>query len=127
MTLNSTVRMPPRTRKVSPFRTGRYAGNGVSGPGRAKFSLPRTLKEVGLEVNVEDVAAETLDRVVEWQNVDTFSVFDIKALVDMYEVTELDAKVVTRDLVHLDLALLDVVRAQADEDSVSPLLSPVKV
>ncbi|KAK7034430.1 hypothetical protein R3P38DRAFT_2914009 [Favolaschia claudopus] len=25
MTLNSTVRMPPRTRKVSPLRTDRYA------------------------------------------------------------------------------------------------------
>ena len=81
-----------------------------------------TLKEVWLEVDVENVAAETLDRVVEWQDMYALSVLDVEALMNMNKVSELDTQVVTGDLVHLDLALLDVIRAQADENSVSPLL-----
>lgn len=42
----------------------------------------------------------------------------------VYEITELDTQVVTGDLVHLDLALLDVVGAQTDENGISPLLTP---
>lgn len=54
----------------------------------------------------------------------TLAVLDIEALVDVNEVSELDSQVVTRDLVHLDLALLDVIRAQTDKDGIPPLLAP---
>lgn len=84
-----------------------------------------TFQEVRLEVNIEDVATESLDRVVEGQDVDALAVFDIQALMYVNEVTQLDAQVVASDLVHLDLALFDIVRAQANEHCVSPLLSPV--
>lgn len=83
-----------------------------------------TLEEVRLEVHVEDVAAEALDGVVERQNVHTLSVLDVQALMYVYEITELDTQVVTGDFVHLDLALLDVVGAQTDENGISPLLTP---
>ena len=85
----------------------------------------RTLQEVWLEVNIEDVAAETLDRVVEGQNVYTLSVFDIEALVNVDKITQFYAEVVASDFVHLNAALLDVVRAQANKDSVASLFAAV--
>ena len=68
-----------------------------------------TFKEVRLEVDLEDVAAQALDGVIERKNVDAFTVLDIQAWVDIDHVTELNAKVVAGNLIHLDLALLDVV------------------
>jgi hypothetical protein len=82
----------------------------------------RTLEEVRLDVHIENIAAQALDRVVEWQNVHTLSVFDIKALVDIDEVAKLDAKIVTCNLVHLYTTFLDIIRTQTDQDGVSPLL-----
>lgn len=38
-------------------------------------------------------------------------------------VTKLDSKVVSGDLVHLDLALLDIIGAQTDENGIMPLLA----
>ena len=84
----------------------------------------RTLQEVWLEVNIEDVAAETLDGVIERQNMDALSVFDVQTRMDVDHIAELDAQVVARHLVHLDLSLLDVVGAQADEHSIMSLLAP---
>jgi hypothetical protein len=55
------------------------------------------LEEVGLEEDVEDVARETLDRVVEGEDVDALAVLDVVARVDGAEVAELDAQVVARD------------------------------
>ena len=108
MTLNSTVRIPPRTRKVSPLRTGRYAARSETRPLRNGFGQ-RTFQEVWLEVNVEDVAAQTLDRIVEGKDVYALSVLDIQAWVHVDHIAELHAEVVTGNLVHLDLALLDFI------------------
>ncbi len=44
---------------------------------------------------------------------------------DVDDVAKLDTKIVTGDLVHLDLALLYCVGAQADEDGVVPPLSAI--
>ena len=85
-----------------------------------------TFKEVRLEVHVEDVAAQTLDGVVEGQDVDALAVLDIETLVHIDEIAKLDAQVVARDLVHLYPALLDIVGAQADQDSVAPLLATIQ-
>ena len=82
-----------------------------------------TFEEVGLEVDIEDVSAQTLDGVVERKNVDTFAVLDVETRVYVDEIAELDAQVVTRDLVELDATLLDVVGAQANENGVLALLA----
>ena len=71
----------------------------------------RTFQEVGLEVYIENVATEAFDRVVERQDVDALAVFDVQALVYVDEITQLDAQVVASNLVHLNLALLHIVRA----------------
>ena len=41
------------------------------------------------------------------------------------EISEFDAQIVTGNLVYLDLALFDIIRAQADQDGISPLLTTV--
>lgn len=74
----------------------------------------RTLEEIRLEVDIEDVAAETLNRVIERQNMHPFTVFDIKALMDIDKVAELHSQVVARNLVNLDATLLNIIGAQAD-------------
>jgi hypothetical protein len=82
-----------------------------------------TLKEVRLEVDLEQVPAEALDRVVEGEDVHALAVLDVVALVDVHKVAELDADVVARDLVELDLALLDGVVGEHDQHRVAPLLA----
>ena len=87
--------------------------------------MTRTFEEVRFEINIEEVTAETLDGVVEWKDVHSFTVLDIEALVHVNEIAKLDAQVVARDLVHLYPALFDIVGAQADQDGVAPLLATV--
>lgn len=58
---------------------------------------------------------------------DSLAVLDIRASVYVDEISEFDAEIVTGDLVHLDLALFDIVRAQTDQNGISPLLSTVDV
>jgi hypothetical protein len=82
-----------------------------------------TLEEVRLEVDLEQVPAEALDRVVEGEDVHALAVLDVVALVDVHKVAELDADVVARDLVELDLALLDGVVGEHDQHRVAPLLA----
>ena len=88
--------------------------------------LTCTFQEVGFEVNIKDDTAQTLDRVVERQNVYTLAVFDVEALVNVDKIAQFYAEVVAGNFVHLDAALLDVIRAQANEDGISPLLAPEK-
>jgi len=71
----------------------------------------RTLEEIRLDVNIKNIATQTLNRVVEWQNMYTLSVFDIKTLMDIDKVAKFDAKVVTCNLIHLYATFLDIVRA----------------
>jgi hypothetical protein len=81
------------------------------------------LEEIWLDVYIEDIAAQTLNGVIEGKNVYALPIFDVKALVDIHKVAKLDAKVITCNLVHLYAAFLDIVRAQTDEHCVSPFLS----
>jgi hypothetical protein len=83
----------------------------------------RTLKEIRLDIHIENIAAQTLNRVVEWQDVYALSIFNVKTLVDIDKVTKLDAKIVTRHLVHLYATFFDLVGAQADEDGIPSLLA----
>ena len=83
-----------------------------------------TFEEVRFEINIEEVTAETLNGVVEWKNMHSFTVLDIETLVNVNKITELDSQVVASNFVHLDLAFLDVIGGQANENCISPLLSP---
>ena len=85
--------------------------------------MTRTFEEVRFEINIEEVTAETLDGVVEWKDVHSFTVLDIEALMNVNEITELDSEVVSGNLVYLDLALFNGIVAQTDENSVSSLLA----
>ena len=83
----------------------------------------RTLKEIGLEIDIEDIAAQPLNRVIEWQNVYALSIFDVKTLMDIDKVTKLDAKIITCNLVNLYATFFDIVGAQADENGIPALLA----
>ena len=65
-----------------------------------------TFEEIRLEVDIENVATETLDRVVKWKNMDSFAVFDVMTCVDIDEITKFHSQVVTRYFVHLNPTLL---------------------
>lgn len=91
---------------------------------KVKKKVALTLEEIWFQVYIENVSGETLNRVVEGQDVDALAVLDVQALVHVDKITELDSQVVTSNFVHLDLAFLDVIGGQANEDCISPLLSP---
>jgi hypothetical protein len=69
----------------------------------------RTLEEVRLEVNIKNVSAQTLDRVIKQKNVHIPAVFNLEALVYVDEVPELYAQAVVGHLIHLDSALCHVI------------------
>ena len=82
-----------------------------------------TFQKVRLEVNLKDVTTETLHGIIERKYMNTLSVFDIEALVNVDKIAKFDAQVVAGNFVHLDSPLLNVIGAQADENSISALLS----
>ena len=82
-----------------------------------------TLKEIRLDVYIENITTQSLDRVIEGENVYALAIFDVQTLVDIHKIAKLDAKVVTGNLVHLYATFLDIVGAETNEDSVTPLLS----
>ncbi|KAJ7752355.1 hypothetical protein B0H16DRAFT_1723713 [Mycena metata] len=57
--------------------------------------------EIRLQVDVKDVATQTLDRVFKGQDVDALAVFYLETSVDIDEVAELD-EVVTSNLFHFE-------------------------
>lgn len=68
-----------------------------------------TIREIRFEVHIEDVPTETFNRIVKGKDVHAFSVFDIRALVNVNEITKLHPQIVTGDFVHLNSALLNVI------------------
>lgn len=85
--------------------------------------MTRTLEEIWFEVDIKQVTTETLNGVVEGQNVYAFAVFDIEALVNVNEIPKFDSEVVSGDLVDLDLALFNTIVTQTNKNSISPLLA----
>jgi hypothetical protein len=81
------------------------------------------LQEVGLQESIEQIARETLDGIINRQNVDSLTVLDVGALVNRDDVTESDAKVGADDLVHANLGFLASLIGQNDANSVSSLLA----
>mmetsp|Transcript_775 Transcript_775/g.1375 ORF Transcript_775/g.1375 Transcript_775/m.1375 type:complete len:266 (+) Transcript_775:1944-2741(+) len=80
------------------------------------------LQEVGFEINIEQVATDALDRMLERQHVNTLAVLDVGALVDRYNVSEANTQVGTHHLVHTDLRLLTGVVSEHDAHGVFALL-----
>ena len=109
MTLNSTVRMPPRIKEVSPFRTGRYTRKKIR-----ESSTPRnktlTVEEIGFQGNIKDVSVQTLNRVTKRMYVHPLAtVLDVKALVHVDKVSELRSQVIASHFVYLDAAFLYII------------------
>jgi hypothetical protein len=77
---------------------------------------------IWFQIDFKDITAQPFYRVVEWENVNSFAVFDVKTLVDVHEISELHPQVVASDLVHLNTTLFHIIRAQADKNSISPLI-----
>jgi len=84
---------------------------------------PVRLQEVGLQVDVEQVAGDALDGVLEGQHVDARAVLDVRALVDGNDVAQANAQVLADDLVDTDLVLLGGLVGQHDADGVLALLA----
>jgi hypothetical protein len=82
-----------------------------------------TLKEIRLDVYIENITTQSLDRVIEGENVHALAISDVETLVDIHKIAKLDAKVVTCNLVHLYATFLDIIGAETGEDSIPPLLS----
>jgi hypothetical protein len=82
-----------------------------------------TIEEIRLQVHIKDVSAKALDGVIKWKYVHTLPVLNIEALVHVNEVSELYLQVVAGHFVHLDVAFLYIIQAEANENSVAPLFT----
>ena len=80
-------------------------------------------KEVGLEVNIEEVAGNTLDGVVEGKDVDALAVRDVTARGYSNNIGEADAEVLSDDLVHTDVGVVAGLVGQDDADGITALLA----
>ena len=58
---------------------------------------------------------------------DTFAIFDVGALVNDRHISQLHSKVVSGDLVHLNLSFFNIIGTENDKDGVAPLLSAEKI
>jgi hypothetical protein len=47
-------------------------------------------QEVWLEVDLEQVSSDTLDSVVDWQDMDAFAILDIRASMERDDISETD-------------------------------------
>ena len=84
---------------------------------------PVGLQEVGLEVNVEEVAADPLDGIVQGQDVDALPVRDVPACRDRHHVGEAHPQVLADHLVHADVGIVAGVVGEDDADGVPALLA----
>ena len=76
------------------------------------------LEEVRLEEDVEEVARDALDRVVDREDVHALAVLDVGALVDGDDVAEAHLEVLPHALVHTHLAEVALVVSEHDADGV---------
>ena len=84
---------------------------------------PVGLQEVGLEEDLEPVAGEALDGVVDGEDVDPLAVLDVGAGGQGDDVAESDPEVVSHDAVHADLLVGCGVIAKDNAGSLLPLLA----
>ena len=58
---------------------------------------------------------------------DALAIFDVWALVNNCDISQLHPEVVPGDFVHLDLSLFNIIGTENDEDGIAPLLSTIQV
>ena len=73
-----------------------------------------TFKEVGFKIDIKNITAEILDRVIKRKNVNMFTIFNIKALMNINKITEFNTEINISNFVHLNSTILDIIRAQTD-------------
>jgi len=73
-----------------------------------------TFKEVGFKVDIKNITAEILDRVIKRKNVNMFTIFNIEALININKITEFNAEINISNFVYLNSTILDIIRAQTD-------------
>ena len=71
-------------------------------------------KEVGFKIDIKNITAEILDRVIKRKNVNMFTIFNIKALMNINKITEFNTEINISNFVHLNSTILDIIRAQTD-------------
>ena len=76
----------------------------------AYFMLSAWMLEM-IPINLENVTAQTLDRVIERKYVDALAVLDVEALVNIDEVAEFHSQIVAGHFVHLDSVFVYTIRA----------------
>mmetsp|Transcript_35199 Transcript_35199/g.74263 ORF Transcript_35199/g.74263 Transcript_35199/m.74263 type:complete len:236 (-) Transcript_35199:20-727(-) len=82
-----------------------------------------SLKEVWLEVYVEKVARHALNSVVQREDMNTFSVWNVAAIRDAYNVRKSHAEVLAHYLVHPHAGVVAGFVGEHDADCVTSLLS----
>lgn len=85
--------------------------------------MTHTFEEIWLQVDIENVSTQTLNRIIERKYMNPLPILDIKTLVHIDEICEFNAKVITGNFVHLDSTLFNVIGTETNENCVSSLLS----
>ena len=49
------------------------------------------LEEIRLDVYIENIATQTLDRVIEWKDVYAAAIFNVETMVNIHKIAKLDA------------------------------------
>merc|ERR1719516_762312 len=65
------------------------------------------LQEVGLQVDLEPVSRETLDTVINGENVNPLAILDIRTALDGNNISKSDSEIVPDNAVHPDLVVSD--------------------
>jgi len=76
-----------------------------------------------LATDLEKVAGDALDGIIDGKNVNAFAIFDVGAGLHHNHVTETNTQVFAHSLVHANFALLDCLIREDDTDSILALLS----
>ena len=82
-----------------------------------------SFEEVRLEEDLEPISGQPLDGVVDRQNVNSLSVFDVRAFGHGNDVAQTNPEVVSDDAVHADLLVGNGVVTENDADCLLPLLA----
>lgn len=57
----------------------------------SNLSRLHTFEEIWFEIDIENVPAKTLNRIIEWKDVDPLAIFDVETLMYVNYVPKLDA------------------------------------
>lgn len=61
------------------------------------------LQEVRLQVNLKQVSGQTLDGVIDWQNVHSSAILHVRTRLDRNNVRQMNAQIIAHNAIHADL------------------------